>query len=131
MIWYLVKLLVSALIIVLISEVSKKLPLLGSLIASIPLISVLGMIWMYGEKSKCFQNSQPCGRDFLVCTTILAYVFSASLDVTERNQFPFLSHCLYCAYWGTLFHDGQNFNKVWPEFIIPSGNIGLFSSCGS
>ena len=50
MIWYLVKLLVSALIIVLISEVSKKLPLLGSLIASIPLISVLGMIWMYGEK---------------------------------------------------------------------------------
>ncbi len=50
MIWYLVKLLVSALIIVIISEVSKKLPLLGSLIASIPLISVLGMIWMYGEK---------------------------------------------------------------------------------
>ena len=50
MIWYLVKLLVSALIIVLVSEVSKKLPLIGSLIASIPLISVLGMIWMYGEK---------------------------------------------------------------------------------
>ena len=49
MIWYLVKLLVSALIIVLVSEVSKKLPLIGSLIASIPLISVLGMIWMYGE----------------------------------------------------------------------------------
>tara|TARA_B100001248_G_C27395894_1_gene465528 strand:+ start:2853 stop:3203 length:351 start_codon:yes stop_codon:yes gene_type:complete len=50
MIWYLVKLLVSALIIVLVSEVSKKLPLIGSLVASIPLISVLGMIWMYGEK---------------------------------------------------------------------------------
>ena len=50
MIWYLVKLLVSALIIVLVSEVSKKLPLIGSLIASIPLISVLGMVWMYGEK---------------------------------------------------------------------------------
>ena len=50
MIWYLVKLLVTALIIVLVSEVSKKLPLIGSLIASIPLISVLGMIWMYGEK---------------------------------------------------------------------------------
>tara|TARA_S200000501_G_C20656220_1_gene669784 strand:+ start:22 stop:372 length:351 start_codon:yes stop_codon:yes gene_type:complete len=50
MIWYLVKLLVSALIIVLVSEISKKLPLIGSLIASIPLISVLGMIWMYGEK---------------------------------------------------------------------------------
>ena len=50
MIWYAVKLLVSAGIIVLISELSKKLPLLASLIASLPLVSVLGMIWMYGEK---------------------------------------------------------------------------------
>ena len=50
MIWYIVKLLVSAGIIVLISELSKKLPLLASLVASLPLVSVLGMIWMYGEK---------------------------------------------------------------------------------
>ena len=50
MIWYIVKLLVSAGIIVLISELSKNLPLLASLVASLPLISVLGMIWMYGEK---------------------------------------------------------------------------------
>ena len=50
MIWYIVKLLVSAGIIVLISELSKKLPLLASLIASLPLVSVLGMVWMYGEK---------------------------------------------------------------------------------
>ena len=50
MIWYIVKLVISAGIIVLISELSKKLPLLASLIASLPLISVLGMIWMYAEK---------------------------------------------------------------------------------
>lgn len=49
MIWYGVKILVSAMIIVIISEVSKRLPLLGSLIASLPLVSVLGMIWLYGE----------------------------------------------------------------------------------
>jgi hypothetical protein len=50
MIWYVVKLLISAAIIVLVSEISKKLPLLASLLASLPLVSVLGMIWMYGEK---------------------------------------------------------------------------------
>ena len=49
MTWYLIKLGLTAVVIVLISEVSKKLPLLGSLIASLPLISVLGMIWMYWE----------------------------------------------------------------------------------
>ena len=49
MVWYFIKLLISAGLIVIISEVSKKLPLFGSLIASLPLISVIGMIWMYGE----------------------------------------------------------------------------------
>ena len=49
MVWYITKLFLTSGIIVMISEVSKRLPLLGSLIASLPLISVLGMIWMYGE----------------------------------------------------------------------------------
>ena len=49
MVWYIIKLFLTAGIIVIISEVSKRLPLLGSLIASLPLVSILGMIWMYGE----------------------------------------------------------------------------------
>ena len=49
MVWYIIKLFLTAGIIVIISEVSKRLPLLGSLIASLPLVSVLGMIWIYGE----------------------------------------------------------------------------------
>ena len=49
MVWYIIKVFLTAGIIVIISEVSKRLPLLGSLIASLPLVSVLGMIWMYGE----------------------------------------------------------------------------------
>ena len=49
MVWYVIKILISAGLIVLISEISKRLPLLGSLIASLPLVSVLGMIWLYGE----------------------------------------------------------------------------------
>jgi hypothetical protein len=49
MTWYILKLFLTAGIIVLISEISKRMPLLGSLIASLPLVSVLGMIWIYGE----------------------------------------------------------------------------------
>lgn len=44
---YVVKIILSALMIVMISEVSKKLPTLGGLIASLPLLSVLSMIWLY------------------------------------------------------------------------------------
>jgi F0F1-type ATP synthase assembly protein I len=49
MAWYIVKIIITALIIVIVSEISKRLPLLGSLIASLPLISVLGMVWIFQE----------------------------------------------------------------------------------
>ena len=49
MAWYIIKLALTALIILVVSEISKRLPLLGSLIASLPLISVLGMIWIFQE----------------------------------------------------------------------------------
>lgn len=49
MAWYIIKIAITALIIVIVSEISKRLPLVGSLIASLPLISVLGMIWIFQE----------------------------------------------------------------------------------
>ncbi len=48
--WLLIaKALLSGAIVAAISEVSKRLPGLGGLIASLPLVSVLGMIWIWGE----------------------------------------------------------------------------------
>jgi hypothetical protein len=45
----LLKVLVSALLIVSISEVSKRSSLLGALLASLPLVSILAMIWLYRD----------------------------------------------------------------------------------
>ena len=42
-----IKLLISSGIIVLVSEIAKKDTYLGGLIASIPLVSVLSLIWLY------------------------------------------------------------------------------------
>ncbi len=47
--FYLVKVFISAGIIVGISELAKQSTLMGSLLASLPLISVMAMIWMYIE----------------------------------------------------------------------------------
>ena len=47
MAYYLVKVVVSALLIVAIAEISKRSSLIGALLASIPLVSVLAMIWLY------------------------------------------------------------------------------------
>jgi hypothetical protein len=47
MLYYLTKLLISASIIVAVSEVAKANAGLGALIKSLPLISILAMIWIY------------------------------------------------------------------------------------
>ncbi|MDR7855119.1 DUF3147 family protein [Tissierella sp.] len=46
---FLIKTIVSALIIASISTVSKKLPTFGAIIASLPLTSILAMIWLYED----------------------------------------------------------------------------------
>lgn len=45
--YYLIKVLISAILIVLISEISKRNSLIGSILASIPLVSVMAFIWIY------------------------------------------------------------------------------------
>jgi len=47
MLYYLVKIVISALLIVAIAEISKRSSLIGALLASVPLVSVLAMIWLY------------------------------------------------------------------------------------
>lgn len=46
---YVVKIAVTTLLVVLISELSKRSTLLGAILASVPLISVLAMTWLYVE----------------------------------------------------------------------------------
>lgn len=43
------KALISGLIIALVSEVAKRSPGIGALIASLPLVSILGMIWLWRD----------------------------------------------------------------------------------
>ena len=47
MAYYILKLIITALLIVLISEIGKRYSLAGALLAAIPLVSILAMIWMY------------------------------------------------------------------------------------
>jgi len=50
MLYLFVKAGMSGILIALISEVAKRYPGLGGLIASLPLVSVLGMIWLWRDK---------------------------------------------------------------------------------
>jgi len=41
------KVIISSIIILLISEISKRSSFMGAILASVPLVSVLGIIWLY------------------------------------------------------------------------------------
>lgn len=47
MAYYLVKIVITTILIVLISEISKRHSLVAAALASIPLVSVIAMIWLY------------------------------------------------------------------------------------
>ena len=47
MAFYIVKVVISAILIVIISVISKRSSLAGAILASVPLVSVLAMVWLY------------------------------------------------------------------------------------
>ena len=58
MLYYLVKLSLSALIIVAVSELAKRQPAWGGLLASLPLVSLLAIIWLYLDTRDAHQVSE-------------------------------------------------------------------------
>ena len=50
MLYLAIKAALSGIIIAIVSEVAKRFPGFGALIASLPLVSVLGMIWLWRDK---------------------------------------------------------------------------------
>lgn len=50
MLYLIIKAGISGVIVAIVSEVAKRYPGFGALIASLPLVSVLGMIWLWHDK---------------------------------------------------------------------------------
>lgn len=50
MLYLLIKAAISGVIVAVVSEVAKRYPGFGALIASLPLVSVLGMMWLWHDK---------------------------------------------------------------------------------
>jgi len=58
MVYNIIKILISAILIALISEVSKRSTFFGAILASIPLVSVMAMIWLYIDTNDSLQVVQ-------------------------------------------------------------------------
>jgi hypothetical protein len=84
-----VKIFVSALLIFAISEVAKRSSLLASVLASIPLLSVLAMIWLYLD-TKNTQAVALLSRDifWLVIPSLILFI---ALPILLKHKVHFYS----------------------------------------
>ena len=64
MAFFAVKVVVSALLIAIVSTVAKRSPGFGALIASLPVISVLGMMWLWVETGDARRVERHVGATF-------------------------------------------------------------------
>ena len=85
--WYLTKLAITAVLIVFISEISKANSFIGALLASIPLVSVLAMYWLYIDTKDVEQiSSLTIGIFWLVLPSLSLFII---LPILLKAQVPF------------------------------------------
>jgi hypothetical protein len=81
MLYYALKTILSAVIIVAISELAKRSTTLGALIASLPLTSLLAFIWLYGETHDTARISSLSSEIFWLVIPSLALFLALPLFI--------------------------------------------------
>jgi len=72
---YVIKVLITVLIVVAIGELAKRSTLAGALLASLPLTSLLALIWLYRDTGSAQQAAQLAGGIFwLVLPSLLFFL---------------------------------------------------------
>jgi len=89
MIYYAVKLLLSASIIVAVSELAKRQPAWAGALASLPLVSLLAIVWLYVDTRSGAQVASLCWSIFWLVLPSL--VFFAALPLFLRQGLGFTS----------------------------------------
>lgn len=87
MIYYIIKILLSSVIIVVISEISKRSTAISAIFASVPLVSLLAFIWMYldsKDTTKIAELSQ--GIFWLVIPSLIFFI---TFPVFLKKQLDF------------------------------------------
>lgn len=87
MVYYITKIVISALLIVAISEISKRSSFIGAVLASVPLVSVLAMIWLYIDTRDVAKVSSLASGIFWLVLPSLALFIALPLLLKQGVNF--------------------------------------------
>ena len=102
MLQYIIKVVLSALLIVVISEVSKKSSLIGGIFASIPLVSVMAIIWLYIETKDIQKISVLSTNIFWLVIPSLA--FFILLPILLKSKISFIISIIISLLFTIFFY---------------------------
>jgi len=85
--FYLIKIAVTTILIVVISEIAKRSTLVGAVLASIPLVSVLALFWLYVETKDINKVSTLSSSVFWLVLPSLALFVSLPLLLKQGFNF--------------------------------------------
>lgn len=99
-----IKTIISAALIVAVSEIAKRSPLFGGLIASIPLLSLLAIVWLYVDTRSVDQVSQLSWSILLMILPSLLLLIALPILLKAGTPFPLAVVVAVAvtatAYWG-------------------------------
>lgn len=87
MTYYWIKILVTTALVIIISEVAKRSTLVGAILASVPLISVLAMIWLYIDTRDVDRVSELATSVFWLVLPSLALFISLPILLQQGVNF--------------------------------------------
>jgi len=103
MLYYILKVVISAILIVLVSEISKKYSLAGGIIASLPLISLMAIIWLYIDTRSIDKVTQLSVGIFWMVFPSLSLFFV--LPILLKNKIPFYAALIIsCVIMAILYY---------------------------
>ena len=116
MAYYIVKVFITAILVVLISEISKRSSLIGAILASLPIVSILAFIWLYIDTKSVEKISELSISIFWLVIPSLSLFIVLPLLLKSKVNF-YASLVISCAIMVLLY-----FAMV---FILKRLNINL------
>ncbi len=87
MIYYITKIAITTILIVLISEIAKRSTIVGAILASVPLVSVLAMLWLYIDTKDVIKVSALATSVFWLVIPSLALFVTLPLLLKQGLHF--------------------------------------------
>jgi hypothetical protein len=85
--YYITKVIISAILIVLISEVAKRSSLAGAIIASLPVVSILAFLWIYIETGDAQRISELSRQIFWLVIPSLILFLALPIFIKQNMNF--------------------------------------------